>query len=92
MRATIHEEYAKKLSLLNAEDPKAKSEKIEREKELTLEFVVDFKSFLSIIFKCNRNDIAIEAINHVLGLNKDIINLDIFEVCLEYDEDISMYK
>jgi hypothetical protein len=65
-------------------------EKKDREKELHLEFVVDFKSFLIIIFKCNKNDIAMEAINHVLLINKDLINLEIFEVCLEYDEDISM--
>ena len=65
-------------------------ERKEREKELTLEFVINLKSFLTIIFKCNRNDTAMEVIDHVLEYNKEMINAEIFEVCLEYDEDISM--
>ena len=78
------------MASFNADDPKAKFEKKERELELNLEFVVDFESFLKIIFKSNKNDVAMETINHVLNLDKKIINLKIFEVCLEYDEDISM--
>jgi hypothetical protein len=77
--------------MLNSDDPKIKLEKKEREKELTLDFVVDFKSFLITIFKFNKNDVAMEAINHMLLKNKSLINLEIFEVCLEFDEDISMY-
>lgn len=76
--------------MLHSDDPKLKIEKKEREIELSLDFVVDFKSFLITIFKFNKNDVAMEAINHVHGKNKNLINLEIFEVCLEYDEDISM--
>ncbi len=90
LRPTLHDEYSKKLSTLNLEDPRMKLEKKEKEREINLDFVYDFKSFLTIIFKCNRTEIAMEAISHMLIYNKEIINLEIFEVCLEYDEDITM--
>lgn len=67
-----------------------KEEKKDREKDLSLEFVTNFQLFLTVVFKCNRNDIAMEAIKHVLNYKKDLITIETFEVCLEYDEDISM--
>jgi hypothetical protein len=80
------------MSLLNSEDLKMKEEKKDKEKDLSLDFVTNFQLFLTIIFKCNRNDIAMEAINHTLNRRKEMVTLETFEVCLEHDEDISMLE
>ncbi len=90
LRQTLSLEYHKRLSLLNSEDFRMKEEKKDREKDLSLDFVTNFQHFLTIIFKCNRNDIAMEAIHHTLIAHKELVSLETFEVCLEYDEDISM--
>lgn len=74
------------------DNPKDKYEKEEKEKEIQLESVMNLKSFLVIAFKVNRNDMALEVINFTKrdGKFSKLINVEIFNICLEFDEDITM--
>ena len=90
LKSTIQEEYRKRLAQLKDEDPGTKHERKEKLLDISLDHVYNLSSFLVIIFKCNRNDIANELITHTLATQNQSADLEIFDVCLEYDEDISM--
>jgi hypothetical protein len=90
LRATISQEYGKLLLSLNINNHKVNLVKKEIELDISLEFVYDLKSLLKVIFKCQKNEIAMEILNHMLEKEKEMVDSEIFEICLEYDEDVSM--
>lgn len=90
LRPTISQEYGKLLQSLNINNPKMNLIKKEIELDISLEFVYDLKSLLKVIFKCQKNEVAMELLNYMLINEKEMVDLEIFEICLEYDEDISM--
>lgn len=89
-RITIIEEHKKRLLELNLEED-LQMRKYERnviDKENKLDFVLEFKDLLVIMFKYSKKDIALFLFEE---LSKDyVMKPEIFEVCLGYDEDIAM--
>lgn len=76
------------MELEETQDPLQKHEKQEMEKEIKLGSVIEFKNLLHVLFKYNKKDLALSMIHKC---PEEIqLRSDIFELCLEYDEDIAM--
>jgi hypothetical protein len=88
-RPTINEEY-KKIMTQFQENEKlgCKSHQFEeKEKEKSLEYVINFANFLKVAFKSNKKELVIYACENV---KESLITPEIFEICLMNDQDIAM--
>lgn len=90
---TIKEAYRlrlKKKEIGSDDDIVKIHEREELEKEINLNPVFDFKDLLKIMFAYKNKDAALYFIENYQKIPNLQISPDVFEVCLQNDEDITM--